>query len=107
MYFDLPATCVWTAVNTDGSEFLHPQFFVMAEAGIAIDISYSPGVEQVMGTFHSGLSSHLTTCSLYVHNETGQMTTTFLNQSPTEEFMPDPDAPGLGVWIPKKLPGWR
>ena len=46
----------------------------------------------------------------HVHDidpDTGRMTTTFLDQSPTEEFMPDSDAPGLGVWIPKKLPGWR
>lgn len=38
---------------------------------------------------------------------TGQMTTTFLDQAPTDTFMPDPDAPGLGVWMPRPLPGWR
>lgn len=45
----------------------------------------------------------------HVHHidEEGRLTTTFLDQSPTEEFMPDPDAPGLGVWMPPSLPGWR
>jgi hypothetical protein len=46
----------------------------------------------------------------HVHDldpETGAMTTTFLDQSLTDDFMPDPDAPGLGVWMPPALPGWR
>lgn len=54
------------------------------------------------GEPHYGLGPH-------VHDfdpETGAMTTTFLPVD-DEEFMPDPDAPGLGVWMPKALPGWR
>jgi len=40
----------------------------------------------------------------HVHHfhEDGSVTTEFLDQSPTGDFMPDPDAPGLGVWT-----GWR
>lgn len=36
----------------------------------------------------------------------GRVTTEFLDQSPTDDFMPDPDAPGLGIWT-SRLPGWR
>ncbi len=39
--------------------------------------------------------------------ETGVIKTILGDQSPTDEFMPDPDAPGLGVWISEVPPGWR
>lgn len=50
-----------------------------------------------------GLGPHVHT----FNPETGQMTTMFLDQSPTDEFMPDPDAPGLGVWVRRVPIGWR
>ena len=51
---------------------------------------------------HYGLGPH-------VHHVDGKgrMTTQFLPLPDADEFMPDPDAPGCGVWTPKALPGWR
>ena len=55
------------------------------------------------GEAHYGLGPHVHE----VDPETGQMTTAFLPLPDGDEFMPDPDAPGCGVWTPKPLPGWR
>jgi hypothetical protein len=60
------------------------------------------------GEAHYGLGPHVHE----VDSETGQMTTMFLQKNWVELvddglFMPDPDAPGCGVWTPTPLPGWR
>lgn len=80
--YHLPTTCVWSPINDPSAspqpKFKHVQYFVLPEGGISWDLScnvFSKDIPQVTGTFMSGIISHVTSCSIWVDQSSGKVTT--------------------------------
>ena len=75
----LPTTCAWKMLEQpELFGYKHMSYFVVSEAGISWDLSshvYND-VSEIMGaTFLSGLVEHATSCSLWIEETTGCVTT--------------------------------
>ena len=75
----LPTTCAWKVIEKPevyGSK--HMSYFIVSEAGISWDLSshvYDNVTEILGATFLSGLVEHSTSCSLWMEETTGWVTT--------------------------------
>jgi hypothetical protein len=75
----LPTTCAWKMVEKpELYGYKHLSYFVVSEAGISWDLSshvYEDVTEILGATFLSGLVEHSTSCSLWIEETTGWVTT--------------------------------
>ena len=72
-------TCAWKMVDKpELYGYKHLSYFVVSEAGISWDLSshvYEDVTEILGATFLSGLVEHSTSCSLWIEESTGWVTT--------------------------------
>ena len=78
--FPLPTTCCWSLHDPDqfSRMFSHKQHFIIEEAGVSYEISSDNmlnGERQLGGTIYGKLARHLTSCSVWVNQEDGWITT--------------------------------
>ena len=78
--YPLPTTCCWSLHDPESmcALFSHKQHFIITEAGVSFDISsdtMKQGERQLGGTFYGKVPSHLTSCSVWVNEEDGFVST--------------------------------
>jgi hypothetical protein len=75
----LPTTCAWKIIEKpEVYGYKHMSYFIVSEAGISWDLSshvYHDDTEIIGATFLSGLVEHSTSCSLWMEETTGWVTT--------------------------------
>jgi len=76
----LPTTCAWKLIeHPEPYCYKHMSFFIVSEAGISWDLSshvYDDTTDILGATFLSGLVEHSTSCSLWIEESSGWVTTT-------------------------------
>ena len=75
----LPTTCAWKLIeHPKPCSYKHMSFFIVSECGISWDLSYhvfDDTTDILGGTFLGGIVEHCTSCSLWMEESSGWVTT--------------------------------